>query len=75
MKRTKSNLRHGIEYVMSNENWYGRDLDAGAMAMDRRSLKTQIKSLLDKLFESKQTIDTTAVEEEGQTEELSPNTV
>jgi len=60
---------------MSNENWYGKDLDTGAMAMDRRSLKTQISSLLDKLFESKKPIDTTAVEEEGQTEELSPNTV
>jgi len=50
---------------MSNENWYGRDLDEGAMAMDRRSLAQQIKSLLTKLLGPKQTVDITAPKEEG----------
>ena len=53
---------------MSNENWFGRDLDEGVMAMDNRSLKEQVKSLLFKFLRSKQAIDSTVVKEEGQTE-------
>jgi hypothetical protein len=60
---------------MSNENWYGRDLDEGAMATDNRSLKEHVKSLLVKLLGSKQTINSTAAKEEGQTEELPPDIV
>jgi hypothetical protein len=59
-----------IEYIMSNENWFGRDADEGAMAIDRRPLKEQLKALLTKLLGSKQAIDPTAPEEEGQTDEL-----
>lgn len=60
---------------MSNENWFGRDLDEGVMAMDNRSLKEQVKSLLFKFLRSKQAIDSTVVKEEGQTEELPPNII
>jgi hypothetical protein len=55
---------------MSNENLFGRDLDEFAMAMDRRSLKEQVISLLTRLFGPKQVVDNTATKEEGQVEEL-----
>lgn len=55
---------------MSIENWSDEDTDKFAIAMDRRPLKEQLKSFLTKLLGSKQAIDSTAFEEEGQTDEL-----
>lgn len=54
---------------MSNENWYGKDLDHGAMATDHRPLKERFFSWLEKLLNQESIIDTTANQEEGQTQE------